>query len=70
MAGNVAARMSSLLPAPWGTGTRNNAEKRDYVAAHVGDVEYRTIAIATRDEAKQFERAELKANHESYLFKT
>ena len=33
-AGNVAARMSSLLPAPLGTGTRRNSRKRDYVLEH------------------------------------
>jgi hypothetical protein len=48
---NVAARMSSLLPAPFGCGTRNNTEKREYVLANISVVEYRTIAFATAEES-------------------
>ena len=41
---NLAYRMSSLLPAPLGAGTRNNEEKRNYVKEHLEEIEYRTLA--------------------------
>jgi hypothetical protein len=66
--GNVAYRMSSLLPEPLGAGHRNNATKRTYVLEHLEDIEYRTSASATGEEAKVCER-ELKANH-TYIFPT
>jgi len=36
---NVAWRMSSLLPAGLGCGTRGNSEKRDYVRKHLADID-------------------------------
>jgi hypothetical protein len=68
--GHVAARLSSLLPKPYGTGTRNNAAKREYVLAHLSHVEYRTIALPTTQAAEAFERDRIKANRASYLFGT
>jgi hypothetical protein len=73
-AGHVAYRMSSLLPsgagrAPSGA-TRNNAGKRDYVRAHLAEIEYRVIALASRDDAKDFERRELWSRRDQYIFKT
>ena len=42
---NVAYRMTSLLPLPYGAGTRKNMEKRRYVSAHINHIVYRTLAI-------------------------
>jgi hypothetical protein len=53
---NCAARMASLLPAPLGSGTRANDEKRGYVLANVQLIEYRTRACRSREEAARFER--------------
>ncbi|MGI4794431.1 MAG: hypothetical protein ACRYG8_10225 [Janthinobacterium lividum] len=52
---NLAARMSSLLPVPLGCGTRSAADKRAYVLDHLNDMEYRTLACTTRDEAALLE---------------
>lgn len=65
---NVAYRMTSLLPKPLGAGGRSNAEKREYVLAHLGDIEYRTCAIATSKEAKVCED-ELKSGGK-HIFRT
>ncbi len=65
---NVAHRLTSLLPSPLGAGTRKHCGKRAYVLAHLGRIEYRTIACATRDEAAGIER-EMKARG-GYLFGT
>jgi hypothetical protein len=53
---NVAHRMSSLLPAPVGCGTRMNEEKRRYIQKHLGRIEYRTKPCITRHEAAALER--------------
>ena len=66
---HVAERMASLLPAPFGCGTRNNQDKRKYVFDHLGSIEYRTLACATPEEAKKNER-DLRANHAAYKFQT
>lgn len=66
---HVAERVASLLPAPKGSGTRNNHGKRDYVDKNLKQIEYRTIASKSRQEAKDFERT-LKADKDRYLFKT
>jgi len=42
---NAAARMTSLLPAPIGAGTREDKEKREYVSENLAAIEYRTIAF-------------------------
>jgi hypothetical protein len=53
---HVAYRMSSLLPEPFGRGTRNNAAKRAYVLEYLNDIEYRTAAHVSAQEAKDCER--------------
>jgi hypothetical protein len=64
--GHVAARMSSLLPIPLGTGTRKNARRRDYVKEHLSDLEYRTLPCLTAQETKDRER-ELKRKSRDYV---
>ena len=67
--GNVAARMTSLLPIDLGgSGTRSNSHKREYVKCHLSDIEYRTIPCRSRDEAIKLER-ELKIG-DKYRFPT
>jgi hypothetical protein len=66
---HVAERMTSLLPAPFGCGTRNNRDKRKYVFDHLGSIEYRTLACATPAEADACER-QLKDNRAAYIFQT
>ena len=53
---NVAFRMSSLLPFPVGKGTRKNPKKRDYVIKNIGDIEYRTLACITKEQALEIQR--------------
>lgn len=64
-----AKRMRSLVPPPWGVGTRNNAEKRVYVEQHWHDIDFRTVACADKAEARVCER-ELLRNKEAYHFHT
>ena len=68
LAGHVAYRMSSLHPS--GAGTRNNSKKREYVGTHLPQIEYRVIAFASRDEARDFEQRELMSRRDQYIFKT
>ncbi len=68
ISGHCAHRMSSLLPRPLGTGTRNNAAKRTYVRRHLNDIDYRTLACPTRENAARVER-ERRDAHE-YLYPT
>ena len=48
-------RMKSLFPAPHGSGKRNNSDKRNYILKNWSNLEYRTLATDTREEAKQIE---------------
>lgn len=64
---SCAYRVSSLLPKPWGAGTRNNAAKRRYLLRQLKAIEYRTLACATRDEARAIEKRMLK---QAYRFGT
>lgn len=66
--GNLAFRMSSLLPKPYGEGTRDNVEKREYVWEHIDDIEYRTIAFSSKETAKLFES--FVKGREDYLYNT
>lgn len=66
--GNCAERMTSLLPAPLGCGTRNNARLRQHVLDHIADLEYRTQPFGAAEEARAFERSH-RAKGE-YLFST
>lgn len=67
--GRCAHRMTSLLPAPFGCGTRNNEDKRKYLLRHLLDIEYRTHPCQTRAQAADIERR-LKADNPNYRFKT
>ena len=68
--GHCASRMSSLLPPPWGTGGRNNSKKRDYLKRHLSDIEYRTMAGDTREQAAEVERGIKRDRGHEYSFKT
>jgi len=66
--GNLAFRMSSLLPKPYGCGTRENSKKQKYVFKYIGDVEYRTLSCGLKEEADAAEK-KLRKNRNDYLFK-
>ena len=65
---NCAQRMSSLLPAPLGAGTRRNSRKRDYVLTHLESIEYRTAGFASRSLARACEST--RRSLASYRFPT
>ncbi|MFG0293948.1 MAG: hypothetical protein ACF8MJ_12455 [Phycisphaerales bacterium JB050] len=65
-----AQRMSSLVPKPWGCGTRNNSKKREYVACFINDIEYRTMACDTREQAAAVEREIKRDRGHEYRFGT
>jgi len=69
MSGHVALRMTSLLPKPYGRGTRDNYRERDYVLSNIDNLEYRTIACSTRKGAQDCERR-LRANKSDYEFES
>ena len=64
----LAYRMTSLLPKPFGEGTRNNKNKQIYVLNNLQDIEYRTISFIESNDAKRFER--YIKSVEQYLFNT
>ena len=64
----LAYRMTSLLPKPFGEGTRNNKNKQIYVLNNLQDIEYRTISFIENNDAKRFE-SYIKSV-EQYLFNT
>jgi len=68
--GRCAHRMSSLLPKPLGTGTRNNEKKRNYLLDNIEDIEYRTYACQTREEAVDIERKIKQTPNNGYIFNT
>jgi hypothetical protein len=53
--GHVAQRMTSLLPAPHGAGTRNNKDLRDFIFKNLATVEYRTTVCSNRAQAHKLE---------------
>jgi hypothetical protein len=61
-------RMKSLFPEPFGSGKRNNSGKRDYILKNWKNLEYRTAATRTREEAKRLED-EIK-REKNHLFNT
>ena len=61
-------RMKSFFPAPYGTGKRNNACKREYVLRNWRNLEYRTTPTENREIAKSIED-ELKGQ-QNHLFNT
>lgn len=66
--GECRKRMKSLFPEPYGTGRRNNQNKRLYILNNWMNLEYRTLGTSTRNEAKQVEN-KLKAL-KNHLFNT
>lgn len=65
---SVAYRLASLLPSPYGQGTRNNSEKRLYVLENLPKLQYRCCATASRKWAQKLERRLQKKSE--YLFRT
>ena len=66
---NVAYRMSSLLPPKHGSGGRSNTDKQEYVLNNLPEIEYRTRACKSSEEAGCEEKELLrKRNH--YIFGT
>ena len=65
---SVSARISSLLPAPLGSGTRNNVQKRHYVLKHLAHIEYRCAPCVDRASAFALERKYRSRN--DYLYST
>lgn len=63
---HVSYRMSSLLPKPYGTGTRNNLELRGYIFENFKDIYYRTLACASKTAAKQIQDEMITQN--TYIF--
>ena len=61
-------RMRSLFPKPYGTGTRNNENKRTYVLQNWKDLEYRTTETTSKAEAVRIDR-QLKSDN-NHLFNT
>jgi len=66
---NVSHRMTSLLPNHFGSGTRKNLPKKEYILNHLADIEYRTLPCATMQEAKQKEN-DLRVHKKEYMFST
>jgi hypothetical protein len=61
---NCRNRMKSFFPPPYGTGKRNNEDKRKYVFRNWQNLQYRTYETTTRDEAKNIEdRLKAQGNH-------
>lgn len=65
---NVAYRMTSLLPAPSGTGHRSNTDKQEYVLNYLPDIEYRTKACKSKAEAKRVEN--VRRREDQCIFRT
>lgn len=53
---NCAYRFSSLLPRPYGQGTRNNNFKRDYVLENISNIQYRTISFLSKENMRKTEK--------------
>lgn len=68
--GRCASRMTSLLPEPWGSGTRNNSKKRIYLACFLDDIEYRTMACDSREQAAAVEDEIKRDRGHEYRFAT
>jgi hypothetical protein len=54
--GHCQDRMQSLMPAPYGSGTRNASDKRDYIFENYENLVYRYFATKTREDAANIER--------------
>ena len=66
---NVAHRMSSLLPLPFGVGGRSNEQKKEYVFGNLNDIEYRTKACQSKRVARKEERS-MRTRKDDYVFST
>ena len=64
-AGWVAYRMSSLHPKR--LGTRKNTDKRVFVGKHLLQLEYRVIALVSREDAGKFEQREMRPRRRRIL---
>ena len=65
---NCQKRMKSLFPPPYGSGTRNNSNKREYILKFWENLEYKTLETDTKEDAKRIEdRLKVDSNH---LFNT
>jgi hypothetical protein len=53
---HLSYRMSSILPKPYGVGTRNNESKRVYVMENINDIEYRSISCISHEECVRIEK--------------
>lgn len=49
-------RMKSFFPKPYGKGTRNNEAKRIYILENWKNLEYRTCATVSKEEAVKIDR--------------
>jgi hypothetical protein len=63
---HVALRMTSLLPTPFGEGTRNNLPLRSYIIENINDIHYRTFACSDKSDAKQLQDRMMETN--KYIF--
>lgn len=52
---HLSSRMNSLLPLPYGCGTRNNEQKRNYVLENLEYIKYRTITFTNLSDMYEFE---------------
>ena len=64
--GHVAWRMTSLLPSPYGKGTRKNAKLRQYVFDNLSDIHYRTLACKDKATAKRIQNEMI--DNTNYMF--
>ena len=64
---NVAYRMTSLLPKPFGAGHRSNKAKQDYIYKNLSSISYRTKACHNGNEARK-EEQKLLASGRRYVF--
>ena len=55
IAGRLRVRMKSLMPAPYGTGTRKNESKRKYVLENHHNLEFRVCYTPTKEKAREIE---------------
>ena len=65
---NLNDRMKSLMPPPYGVGTRNNMRKREYVLKYWADLEFRVFLTNTRKEAARIEKVFRQARN--HIFNT
>ncbi len=64
--GHVAYRMCSLLPEPYGKGTRDNYKLRQYVLEYIEEIHYRTLVCFDKKTAKKIQNEMIM--NKKYLF--